>query len=118
MDVRKGGTSLVCMRAPAESGGQDIYNTWTYATVIPMERLEYVLAFTDADRNPAEPADLGLPPGIPREAPHVVTFTALDRGRTEVTVRESGYASAELAAFSRAGMEQCLDKMAAIFADR
>jgi uncharacterized protein YndB with AHSA1/START domain len=118
MDVRKGGTSLVCMRAPAEFGGQDLYNTWTYVTVIPMERLEFVQTFTDADRNPVEPAELGLPPGIPRDVPHVVTFTALDSGRTEVSVTESGYASAELADFSRGGMDQCLDKMAAIFAER
>jgi len=118
MDVRKGGTSLVSMRAPAEFGGQDIFNTWTYSTVIPIERLEYVLTFTDADRNPVEPAELGLPPGIPREAPHVVTFTALDDGRTTITVRESGYPSPALAALSRGGMEQCLDKMAAIFTDR
>jgi uncharacterized protein YndB with AHSA1/START domain len=118
MDVRKGGTSLVCMRAPAEFGGQDMYNTWTYGTVIPMEQLEFVQTFTDADRNPVEPSDLGLPPGIPRDVPHVVTFTALDEGRTELTVTESGYASAEVAALSRAGMEQVLDKMAAILTDR
>ena len=60
----------------------------------------------------------GLPPGIPRDVPHVLTFTALDDNRTELTVRESGYVSAELAALSRAGMEQVLDKMAAILTDR
>ena len=27
MDFREGGTSLVCMRAPKEFGGQDMYNT-------------------------------------------------------------------------------------------
>jgi uncharacterized protein YndB with AHSA1/START domain len=118
MDVREGGTSLVCMRAPAEFGGQDMYNTWTFATVIPMERLEFVQTFSDADRNPVEPAALGLPPGVPRDVPHVVTFTAIREGNTELTVRESGYASAEVAGFSRSGMEQCLDKLAAIFADR
>jgi uncharacterized protein YndB with AHSA1/START domain len=37
MDVREGGTSLVCMRAPSELGGQDIYNTWTYHKIIPNE---------------------------------------------------------------------------------
>jgi len=30
MDFRVGGASLVCMRAPAEYGGQDMYHTWTY----------------------------------------------------------------------------------------
>ena len=114
MDVREGGTSLVCMRAPAEYGGQDLYNTWTYSAVVPLERLEYVNAFADADRTPLDPADIGLPPGIPSRVPHVVTLTALDPGRTEVTVRESGYASPDVAAVSRSGMEQCLDKMAAV----
>jgi uncharacterized protein YndB with AHSA1/START domain len=118
MDVREGGTSLVCMRAPAEYGGQDMYNTWTYATVIPMERLEFVQTFSDADRNPVEPADIGLPPGVPRDVPHVVTFAAIRDGTTELTVRESGYASAEAAELSRGGMEQCLDKLAANFADQ
>jgi hypothetical protein len=74
MDVRQGGQSLVCMRAPAEFGGGDSFHTWTYATVVPNERLEFVQTFTDGKRNPVEPADLGLPAGIPRDVPHVVTF--------------------------------------------
>jgi uncharacterized protein YndB with AHSA1/START domain len=114
MDVRDGGTSLVCMRAPAEFGGQDFYNTWTYRAVVPRERLEFVHAFTDADRNPLDPTDIGLPSGIPREVPHVVTFIALDSGHTELTVRESGYLSADVVEVSRSGMAECLDKMAAV----
>jgi uncharacterized protein YndB with AHSA1/START domain len=117
MDVRVGGQSLVCMRAPAEYGGQDLYNTWTYTAVIPHARLEYVAAFSDADRRPLRPADLGLPPGIPDTVPHRVTFEALDGARTRVTVVESGYASPDVVEISRAGMEQCLDKMAAALAD-
>ena len=115
MDVREGGTSLVCMRAPAEFGGQDLYNTWTYTAVEPGQRLEFVNAFSDAHRTPLDPADLGLPPGVPREVPHVVTFTALGPERTELIVRESGYASPDVVEISRAGMDQCLDKMAALF---
>jgi hypothetical protein len=42
----------------------------------------------------------------------VVTLTALDDGSTELTVHEYGYPSAEIAVVSRAGMEQCIDKMA------
>ena len=116
MDVRPGGTSLVCMRAPAEFGGADFYNTWTYSAVIPMERLDFVQRFTDDRRNPLDPADLGLPAGIPREVPHTLTFTPLDDHRTELTVTESGYSSEEVVATSRAGMEQVLDKLAAILA--
>jgi uncharacterized protein YndB with AHSA1/START domain len=114
MDVREGGTSLVCMRTPAEFGGHDMYNTWTYTAVVPGQRLEFVQAFTDADRTPLDPADIGLPPTIPVRVPHVVTFTAVGPDRTELTVRESGYAAADLVEVSRSGMDQCLDKMAAI----
>jgi uncharacterized protein YndB with AHSA1/START domain len=112
MDVRPGGHSLVCMRAPAEYGGQDTYHTWNYTTVVPGERLEFVQTFVDRDRKPVDPADLGLPAGIPRDVPHVLTFRALDGGRTELTVIESGYPSEELVRLSRGGMEQCLDKLA------
>jgi uncharacterized protein YndB with AHSA1/START domain len=112
MDVREGGQSLVCMRSPAEWGGQDIYNTWTYSVVVPQERLEYDAAFTDADRRPVKPADLRLPAGVPDSVPHRVTLEGLPDGRTKVTVVESGYTQADVVEISRAGMSQCLDKMA------
>lgn len=116
MDVRVGGTSLVCMRAPAEYGGGDMYNTWTYTTVEPGSRLEFVQRFSDERRAQLDPAGLGLPPGIPSEVPHVLTFRALDDGRTEFTVTESGYASPDTVEISRGGMAQCLDKLAAALA--
>ena len=116
MDVRVGGTSLVCMRAPAEFGGGDMYKTWTYTIVEPTTRLEFVQRFSDENRNPLDPASLGLPAGIPSEVPHVLTFRALDDGRTELTVTESGYTDPEVVEISRGGMGQCLDKLAAILA--
>jgi hypothetical protein len=45
----------------------------------------------------------------------VVTLQPADGGRTELTVREFGYGAAEARDVSRAGLEQCLDKMEAIF---
>ena len=112
MDFREGGASLVCMRVPAGYGGQDQYNTWTYQKIVPFQRIEFVQHFVDADGNRVSPGDLGLPAGIPFEVPHVLTFKALDGGRTEMTVNEYGYPSGQLAAMSRLGMDQCLDKMA------
>ena len=115
MDVRVGGRSLVCMRAPAEFGGMDFYNTWTYERVEPNERLDFVQRFADSTGASVDPATLGIP-GVPLLVPHSVRFVALGPDRTEVTVTESGYASAEVVETSRMGMAQCLDKMAAIFA--
>lgn len=65
MDVREGGTSLVCMRAPKEFGGQDMYNTWTYTKVVLMREIEYLLHFADKDGNRVDPVTIGLPPGMP-----------------------------------------------------
>lgn len=116
MDFREGGTSLVCMRAPKEFGGQDMYNTWTYRKIVPTERIEFIQNFADKDGNKVDPAKMGIPPGVPHEVRHVITFKALDGNRTEMTVTEYGYTSDQAHDLSRAGLEQCLDKMAASFA--
>lgn len=112
MDVRVGGTSLVCMRSPE---GQDLYNTWTYTVVEPLERLQFISHFADADGNRISPTDVGLPPDIPEEVPHIVTFETLDDDRTKLTVTEFGYSNEAITEMSKAGMNQCLDKMAETF---
>ena len=113
MDFREGGTSLVCMRS---AEGWDLYNTWTYQKIEPMRRIEFVQRFADENGNTIDPAEVGLPPDIPREVPHVVTFEATGDGETQMTVTEYGYPSAQIVQVSRTGVEQCLDKMAAMFA--
>jgi uncharacterized protein YndB with AHSA1/START domain len=115
MDFREGGTSLVCMRAPAEYGGMDMYNTWTYTTIIPLERIEFVNKFTDKDGGPLGPGQMPTPPGVPSEVPHVITFKPIGANQTEMTVTEFGYTSAEAHDLSKGGLEQCLDKMAESF---
>jgi hypothetical protein len=47
--------------------------------------------------------------------PHVVLFEAAGDDTTEMTVTEYGYTTEEARDLSRSGMEQCLDKMAAMF---
>ena len=110
MDFREGGTTLVCMRSDQ---GWELYNTWTYRSIEPMERIEFVQGFADASGEPVAPAELGLPPGIPDQVRHVVTLSVIDEATAELTVREYGYPNAETVEISKAGMEQCLDKMAA-----
>ena len=111
MDVRVGGVSLVAMRAPAEYGGGDLYNTWTYTRVVPGDRLEYELRFSTPTGEPIAPADAGIPDGVPAVVPHVVTFEDLDSGHSRATVVESGYTDAQARDVSQAGLEQCLDKL-------
>ena len=74
MDFRVGGASLVCMRAPAEYGGQDMYHTWTYTTIESHERIGFVSNFADKDGTHLDPAALGMPPGVPHDVPHEITF--------------------------------------------
>lgn len=114
MDFREGGTSLVCMRAPEEFGGQDMYNTWTYREIVPPQRIEFILNFSDKDGRTLDPAEAGIPPGVPKDVRHVVTFNAAGHDKTELNVTEYGYTSDQARDVSKVGMEQCLDKMAAI----
>jgi uncharacterized protein YndB with AHSA1/START domain len=113
MDFREGGTTLVCMRSEE---GWELYNTWTYRSIVPFDRIEFVQGFSGPDGNRVSPAQLGLPSGIPEEVRNVVSLSAIDDDTTELTVREYGYPNAEIVEVSRAGLEQCLDKMATIVA--
>jgi len=116
MDFREGGTSLVCMRAPKEFGGQDMFNTWTYEKIVPMKRFVYILRFADKDGNVMDPSEQGLPPEMPKEVRNEVTFKELGKGKTEVTVTEYDWTVGQMMEMSRIGLEQCLDKMAGLFA--
>jgi uncharacterized protein YndB with AHSA1/START domain len=116
VDLRVGKYTLVCMRAPKEFGGKDMYTTWTYQKIEPLKRLEFISRFSDKDGNTLDPAKLGLPPGIPMDVPQVVTFKSLGENKTEITVTESGYTTDQIVEISKLGLQQCLDKMAAIFA--
>jgi uncharacterized protein YndB with AHSA1/START domain len=117
MDFREGGTSLVCMRAPKEFlGGQDMYNTWTYEDIVPMERFVYILRFADKNGNMMDPAQQGLHPDLPKEMRNEVTFKELAKNKTEVTVTEYDWKFGPMMEISKTGLEQCLDKMAALFA--
>jgi uncharacterized protein YndB with AHSA1/START domain len=98
------------MRSP---DGVAFYNTWTYQRVEPGQRLEYLVAFCNDKGEMVEPASLGLPPDLASEVPHVVVFEADGKG-TRVTVTEQGYTSEQTLEMSRMGLEQCLDKMAAL----
>lgn len=118
LDVREGGVSLLAMRAPAEYGGGDLYNTWTYSRVEPPTRLEYVMRFATSSGQTISPAEVGVPGGVPDAVPHEVSFEALDDQRSRVSVTEYGYTDQGARDLSQAGMEQCLDKLALLLTGR
>jgi uncharacterized protein YndB with AHSA1/START domain len=112
MDFREGGTSLVAMRTPE---GKDFYNTWTYKKIVRHQRIEFVLDWADKDGNRVDPSSMGLPPEMPKEVRHLITFKSLPEKKTEMTITEFGYTSDQILELSKAGLQQCLDKMAASF---
>jgi uncharacterized protein YndB with AHSA1/START domain len=109
MAVRVGGRSLVCMSAP-DWGFPALYSTWTYTLVDAPTRLEFVHNMSD---------ELGTTidaEGVPRDVRHVITFEAIAPEVTRLTVRESSYPTAEARDLSSRGLEECLDKLVAIYA--
>lgn len=111
VDFREGGRSLLSMRAPQVG---ELHNAWHYHRIVPHERIEFVLTFTDETGTTVDPQAIGIPPGVPREVPHVITFRAVDDTRTELTVTEHGYTTTEAAKTSKLGLDQVLDKLAAL----
>jgi uncharacterized protein YndB with AHSA1/START domain len=116
MDFRVGGTTLVAMQAPPEYGGGLFHNRWTYTALAEPSRIEFVSTFADGDGHRVEPAELGIPAGVPSEVAHVVDLEPLPGGRTRVRVVEHGYTDEDARRQSEQGQEQCLDKMQALFA--
>jgi uncharacterized protein YndB with AHSA1/START domain len=114
MDFREGGTSLVCMRAPTEFGGHDTYSIWQYTKIVPMECIEFVQNLADSDGNKMKPTDLGMPADFPEDIRTEVIFRQLGNNETEMTITE--YADmGQMSHFAQLGLEQCADKIAAIF---
>lgn len=119
MDFREGGTSLVCMSSP-QFGDQ--YSTWQYGKIVPRKRIEFIHNLADKNGNKIDPTLIGMPADFPHDLRMLVTFKDLGNGKTELTVTEHDWPigiihmGMELMELSRMGMEQCLDKMAAIFA--
>ncbi|MCC6612718.1 MAG: SRPBCC domain-containing protein [Anaerolineae bacterium] len=113
IDFREGGTSFVCMSSP-DFG--DNYSTWDYTEIVPMERIAYVHNLVDKDGQRVDPVAMGMPPDFPQDQLQVITFKDMGGDKTELTVTEHGWTVGQMMEMSRIGMEQCLNKMAAIFA--
>jgi len=58
MDFREGGTTLVCMRSEQ---GSELYNSWTYQSIEPMDRIEFVQSFANKEGQRVAPAELRAP---------------------------------------------------------
>ena len=111
MDFREGGTTLVAMRSDRGLGAGQLVD-------VSIDRADgphrVRPRFRGRERKPGLAGGARVPPTIPDEVPHVVTFVAIDGATTELTVHESGYPDEQIVEVSRTGMEQVLDKLAAM----
>jgi uncharacterized protein YndB with AHSA1/START domain len=114
IDFRVGGKYLFCMQAPLEQGGQVYYNTGIYTKIVPEERLEFTQCLSDADGNPIDPADVGMPPDFPKEVQFIMEFKALSDTKTELTIIEYNWTMGQMSKYAVMGMNQSLDKFASI----
>jgi hypothetical protein len=79
-----------------------------------LRRIRYLFTFTDGDGNRITPAQAGVPDGVPDGSEHEVVLTDLGDRRTQLEMTEHGYSTIEARDLSRGGLEQSLDKMAAL----
>jgi len=106
--------SVVCMRAPIELGGQEMYNVWSYKKIVPNKKIKYIQNLSDDKGNIVDPVKSSMPPDFPKDTETLVTFKNIGKNRTEITFRE--YADfGQMFESAKNGLEQCLNKMAAIF---
>lgn len=109
MNFKEGSASHIAMRTPQ---GQDMYTLWLYRKIVPNKEIEFVQYWSNKKGQRITAAEAGLPPVLPNEVRHVILFKSLAAGKTQITITEYGYSNDEIVNVSKAGMGECLDKMA------
>jgi uncharacterized protein YndB with AHSA1/START domain len=108
MDVRVGGTRLVCMEMQSPNGPMRMWFTGEYREVVENARLVYTEAMSDETGTVVSPADLGMPEGHPTVTEVRVVFEDLG-GRTKMVLTHVGIPGDSPGA---AGWAMALDKLA------
>ena len=108
MDVRVGGTRLICMEMQTPGGPMQMWFAGEYREVVENERLVYTEAMSDEDGNPAATSSMGLPDE------HSLTEVRVElevvEGLTRMTMTHVGIPADSPGA---TGWTMALDKLAA-----
>jgi len=112
MDVRVGGTRLVCMEVQTPNGPVRMWFTGEYREVIENERLVYTESISDENGQVSSPSDMGMPEGHPRTTEVRVELTGIG-SRTKMVLTHVGIPHDSPGA---AGWAMALDKLAAYLA--
>ena len=108
IDLRVGGTFLICMRSPE---GKDYWSTGTYREVVPLERLVATDSFADEHGHVVPATYYGMSADFPLELLTTMTFEEFG-GKTRFTLRHSGLPVGEMLEMTKAGWNESFDKLA------
>jgi uncharacterized protein YndB with AHSA1/START domain len=109
MDVRVGGTRLICMDVSTPNGPMQMWFVGEYREVIENKRLVYTESMSNQNGDIIDPADMGMPPGHPITTEVRVELEAIG-GRTRLLLTHVGIPAGSPGAI---GWAMALDKMAA-----
>ena len=109
MDVRVGGTRLVCMEMQTPNGPMQMWFTGEYREVVENRRLVYTESMSDENGNVSSPSDMGMPEGHPMTTEVTVELEEV-AGRTKMVMTHVGIAADSPGA---AGWVAAFDKLAA-----
>ena len=111
IDFREGGKFVFCMHPPKEFGDNDLYSAGIYKKIVPMELIEFTQWLSDKDGNKIDPTTIGMPADFPEDILSALQFKPVG-DKTELTAIEYGWTEGQMRDMSKAGLEQCLDKLA------
>jgi len=114
MDVRVGGTRLVCMEMQSPNGPMQMWFTGDYRQIVENERLVYTESMADEDGNVLAPSAMGMPEGHPTTTEITVEFQDVN-GRTKMVMTHAGIPSDSPGA---TGWTMAFDKLVAYVATR
>jgi uncharacterized protein YndB with AHSA1/START domain len=109
MDVRVGGTRLVCMEMETSTGTTQMWFTGEYREVVEYKRLVYTESLSDENGNVLSPSQMGMPAGHPTTTEILVELEDLG-GRTKMVMTHAGLPEGSPGA---AGWGMAIDKLAA-----
>ena len=109
MDVRVGGTRLICMQVQTPRGAMTMWFTGQYLEVVQNKLLVYTESMSDEKGNVLSPAEVGMPAGHPTTTQIRVELDDLG-GRTRMVMTHAGIPAGSPSA---AGWTMALDKLAA-----
>ena len=109
MDVRVGGTRLVCMDVQTPGGPMQMWFTGEYREVVEHSRLVYTESMADENGNVLSPTEMGMPAGHPQTTEVRVQLEDVD-GRTKMVMTHVGVPPGSPGA---TGWTMAFDKLAA-----